>query len=186
MKLNMHFYGDPVLREPAARVESVTDELRALAADMVETMRAEQGVGLAAPQIGRSVALCVVELPEDYDTDEEGHRFNPGVEMPMILFNPEIIETSRKVETHEEGCLSFPNIRGNIDRPIEITMRYLDEHGKAHERVFVDFLARVIQHEVDHLNGVLFIDRMSAAKRFGLSSRLKKLKQATEEQLGLA
>lgn len=186
MKLKMHFYGDPVLREPTARVESVTDELRALAADMVETMRAEQGVGLAAPQIGRSVALCVVELPEDYDTDEDGHRFNPDAEMPMILFNPEIIESSRKVDTHEEGCLSFPNLRGNIDRPMEIKMRYLDEDGRAHERIFVDFLARVIQHEVDHLNGVLFIDRMSAAKRFALSSRLKKLKQATEEQLGLA
>lgn len=185
MKLDMHFYGDPVLRKQTAPVEAVTEDLRALAQDMIETMRAEKGVGLAAPQIGRSVALCVVELPEDYDTDEEGNHFNPDVEMPMILFNPEIVESSRKTDTHEEGCLSFPDIRGNIDRPIEIKLRYLDENGVAHERVIVDFLARVIQHEVDHLNGVLFIDRMSAAKRFALSKRLKRLSQETKERLGI-
>lgn len=185
MKLDMHFYGDPVLREQTKPVETITDELRALAADMIETMRAEKGVGLAAPQIGRSVALCVIELPGDYDTDEEGNHFNPDVEMPMILFNPEIIEAARKTDGHEEGCLSFPEIRGNIERPIEIKLRYLDENGVAHERVIVDFLARVIQHEVDHLNGVLFIDRMSAAKRFALSKRLKKISSATKERLGI-
>lgn len=186
MKLDMHFYGDPVLRAPAARVETVTDELRKLAADMIETMRVEQGVGLAAPQIGRSIALCVIEVPDDYDTDEEGRRINPDAVMPMILFNPEIVESGRKTDTHEEGCLSFPGMRGNIDRPIDIKLRYVDENGKPHEHAFTDFLARVIQHEVDHLNGVLFIDRMSAAKRFALSGKLKKLKRETEERLGLA
>ncbi|MCO5061652.1 MAG: peptide deformylase [Kiritimatiellae bacterium] len=185
MKLDMHFYGDPVLRAPAERVAVVTEELRAFAADMVETMRAEQGVGLAAPQVGRSVALCVVELPEEYDVDEAGNRFNPGVEMPMILFNPVVVESSAKLDSHEEGCLSFPGMRGNIDRPIEIVLRFWDERGVEHEARFVDFLARVIQHEVDHLNGVLFIDRMSAAKRFALSGKLKKLKRETEERLGL-
>ncbi len=186
MKLEMHFYGDPVLRTPAARVEAFTDEMRALAADMIETMREEMGVGLAAPQIGRSVALCVVELPDEYDTDEEGNRFNPGVEMPMILFNPVVVESSDRMNTHEEGCLSFPGMRGNIDRPVEILLRYQDENGREHEKRFVDFLARVIQHEVDHLNGVLFIDRMSAAKRFALSGKLKRLKRETEERLSLS
>lgn len=186
MTLSMHFYGDPVLRAPAARVDRVTDEWRALAAAMIDTMRAENGVGLAAPQIGRSVALCVVELPADYDTDENGARLNPGVEFPMILFNPEIVASGRKTDTHEEGCLSFPGLRGNIERPVTITLRYLDAQGVAQERVFNDFLARVIQHEVDHLNGVLFIDRMSAAKRFALKGKLRRLEHETKERLGLA
>ncbi len=186
MKLALHCYGDPVLRAPANPVAAVTDELRELAAAMIETMRAENGVGLAAPQVGRSVALCVIELPVDYDTDPEGRRLNPDVAMPMILFNPEILAGARKTDVQEEGCLSFPGLRGNIERPVGITLRYLDEQGQLRERAFVDFLARVIQHEVDHLNGVLFIDRMSAAKRFALSGRLKKLKRETEARLGLA
>lgn len=186
MNLTIRYYGDPVLRQPAVRVAAITDSLRALANDMIETMHAEQGIGLAAPQIGQSVALCVVDLPADYDTDEAGCRLNPDVVMPLILFNPEIVTAGRKTDIHEEGCLSFPGLRGNIERPVEIKLRYLDEQGQAHERAFTDFLARVIQHEVDHLNGVLFIDRMSAAKRFALSGKLKKLKHETEKRLGLA
>ncbi|HMP75189.1 MAG TPA: peptide deformylase [Kiritimatiellia bacterium] len=186
MKLDMHYYGDPVLRAPAARVEAVTDELRQLAAAMIEAMHTENGVGLAAPQIGRSVALCVVELPVDYDTTEDGRRLNPDVEMPLVLINPEIVSIGRKTDVHEEGCLSFPGLRGNIERPIDITVRYLGLDGQPRARAFTDFLARVIQHEVDHLNGVLFIDRMSAAKRFALKGRLRKLENETRERLGLA
>lgn len=186
MKRDLHFYGDPVLRAPAAPIRAVTADVRQLADDMVETMRAEQGIGLAAPQIGESVALCVLELPLEYDTDEEGHRFNPEVEYPLVLINPVILESSKKQDSHEEGCLSFPGIRGSIDRSVAIKVRYMDLTGATREMTFCDFLARAIQHEIDHLNGVLFIDRMSAAKRFALSSRLKKLKRATEERLGLA
>lgn len=185
MKLDIHFYGDPVLRTPAAPVAAVTDEIRAFARDMIETMHAEQGVGLAAPQVGRSIAVCVVEVPIDYDTDEEGRRIHPDVAMPMVLINPQIVEPSRKTENHEEGCLSFPGLRGSIPRSIEITVRCLDERGQPRELRLRDFLARVVQHEVDHLNGVLFIDRMSAAKRFALKKRLNTLKRETEEKLGL-
>lgn len=186
MKLNLHFYGDPVLRAPAARIPAVTDEIRALARDMIETMHAEQGVGLAAPQVGRSVALCVIDVPVEYDTDEDGRRLHPDLTMPMVLINPDVVEPSRKTDSREEGCLSFPGMRGSIPRALEITVRYLDERGQAREARLREFLARVVQHEVDHLNGVLFIDRMSVAKRFALKKKLLELKRETEERLGLA
>lgn len=186
MKLPIHFYGDPVLRGKAVPVPAVTDEIRAFARDLIETMHEEQGVGLAAPQVGRSLAVCVVEVPLDYDTDEEGNRLHPDVAMPLVLINPEIVDPSRKIDHHEEGCLSFPSLRGSIPRPIEITVRYLDELGKPRELHLREFLARVVQHEVDHLNGVLFIDRMSPAKRFALKKRLNTLKRETEEALGIS
>lgn len=186
VKLDIHAYGDPVLREKAAPVRAVDEEVRAFARDLIETMRAEQGVGLAAQQVGRAIAVCVIEVPVEYDTDDAGQRLNPGLAMPMVFINPEIITVSRKTDGHEEGCLSFPGIRGSIQRHVEITVRYLDEQGRPQERRLVDFVARVVQHEIDHLNGVLFIDRMSAAKRFALKKRLNTLKRETEERLGLA
>lgn len=186
MTLDLRFYGDPVLRAPTARVKEVDADIRRLIEDMLDTMHAAQGIGLAAPQVGRSLSLCVIDLPVEYDTAEDGRRFNPDISMPLVLVNPEILSASKKTDTHEEGCLSFPGIRGNIDRSVEITVRYEDEQGTKREAIVRDFLARVIQHEVDHLNGVLFIDRMTAAKRFALSSKLKKLKRETEEHLGLA
>jgi peptide deformylase len=186
MKLEIRTYGDPVLRAPTARVAAVNDDIRRLIADMIETMHEAQGIGLAAPQVGRSLALCVIDLPADYDTTEDGRRLNPDAAMPLVLLNPEIVSASNKTDEHEEGCLSFPGLRGNIERPTEIALRYMDEFGASHEKTFVDFLARVIQHEVDHLNGVLFIDRMSVAKKFALKSRLKRLERETKERLGLA
>ena len=186
MSLSLHYYGDPILRTPAARIAEVTPVIRQLADDMIATMRASEGVGLAAQQIGQALAICTVEVPLDYDTDEAGARINPSLDMPLVLLNPEIVTASQKLDRHEEGCLSFPGIRGDIQRPLDITLRYQDLEGKSHEIQVRDFLARVIQHEVDHLNGILFIDHMSAPKRLVLSKRLKRLKQETEEQLGLA
>lgn len=185
MKLDIHSYGDPILRTPAERIPAVTPEIRTLAADMIETMRAAEGVGLAAQQIGRALAICTVEVPAEYDTDEAGTRKHPDLAMPMVLLNPEITASARKLDHHEEGCLSFPGVRGDIQRPVEITLRYQDLDGQVHERVLRDFLARVVQHEVDHLNGVLFIDRMSAPKRLVLAKRLKRMRLETEERLGL-
>ncbi len=186
MKLELRTYGDPVLRAPTARIAAPDESVRRLIADMMETMHAAQGIGLAAPQVGQSLALCVIDLPADYDTTEDGRRLNPDVAMPLVLLNPEVVSASKKMNEHEEGCLSFPGLRGNIERPLEIVLRYMDESGATHEKTFVDFLARVIQHEVDHLNGVLFIDRMSIAKRFAIKSKLKRLEQETKERLGLA
>lgn len=186
MKLTLHFYGDPILRTPAARVEAITPELRQLAEDMIFTMRASEGVGLAAQQIGRALALCTLEVPVEYDTDENGVRLHPGLAMPMVLVNPVIVEQAKKTDAHDEGCLSFPDIRGSIQRPREITLRYQDLAGQEHTVALRGFTARVVQHEVDHLNGVLFIDHMSVPKRLVLKKKLQRLKEETEEQLGLA
>jgi peptide deformylase len=183
MQYDIRIYGDPVLREKARRIERVDDDLRKLAADMIETMRAREGVGLAAQQIGETRAICVVEVPENYDKDPNGERMNPGVAMPMILINPEIGEPSDDTDLHEEGCLSFPEIRANIVRPFSISLRYTDEQGQVRTLQPRGFLARVIQHEVDHLNGVLFIDRMSAPKRFAIKGKLRKMKEETEDRL---
>ncbi len=186
MSLNLHYYGDPILRTPAVRIPEVTPAIRQLAQDMIATMRASEGVGLAAQQIGKALAICTVEVPVEYDTDQDGVRLHPGIAMPLVLLNPEIIAKSRKTERQEEGCLSFPDIRGDIERSVEITLRYQDLDGQAHECQMREFLARVVQHEVDHLNGVLFIDHMSAPKRLVLSKRLKRLKLETEARLGPA
>lgn len=183
VSLDLHIYGDPVLRRKAEPLAAVTDDIRALAAEMLVKMHEWEGVGLAAQQVGRALPLCVIELPEDYDKDEQGNRINPGVAMPLVLVNPEIHEPSKKTDQHEEGCLSFPGIRASIPRSVEITLRYMDLDGHHREVKLRDFLARVVQHEVDHLNGVLFIDRMSVAKRFVLDKKLKRMKQETEERL---
>lgn len=180
MPLTLRYYGDPVLRTAARSVRPPDPDLARLAAEMIATMRASEGVGLAAQQIGETRAICVVEVPADYDQDAAGQRINPDLPpMPLVLLNPEIHTLSDKTDSREEGCLSFPDIRGKIDRALEIGVRYLDLDGQSHDVTVRGFAARVIQHEVDHLNGVLFIDRMSVAKRFALKGRLAKLKAAT-------
>lgn len=186
MRLPMRFYGDPVLREKTQPVGEVTEELLRLAADMVETMHEESGVGLAAPQIGRTESLCVVEVPADVDVDEEGNRLHPDIDMPMILINPEITAFSDDQESMEEGCLSFPGIGGQIRRPLAIALSYTTPEGGRVEHSLTGFLSRVVQHEVDHLNGVLFIDRMSPVRKVALSGRLKRMSRETEAALGLA
>ena len=186
MSLTLHYYGDPILRTPAARIATITPEIRKLAGDMIATMRASEGVGLAAQQIGQALAICTVEVPVDYDTDEDGVRLHPDLAMPLVLLNPEIVECSKKTDPHDEGCLSFPDIRGSIQRPRDITLRYQDLEGQTHTVALRDFTARVVQHEVDHLNGVLFIDHMSVPKRLVLKKKLQRLKEETEERLGLA
>jgi peptide deformylase len=186
MRLPLRYYGDPVLRERAAPVAAVDDELLRLSQDLIETMRLEQGVGLAAQQIGKTVALCVVEVPPDYDTDPEGRRLNPDVPMPLVLFNPRVIASSTTLAKGEEGCLSFPGIRAAILRPTCVTVTFLDREGRAAELRLRDFVARVVQHEIDHLNGVLFTDRMSQVKRVALAGQLKRMKRETLEKMSVA
>jgi len=157
-------------------VAEVNGEIRALGREMIEIMRKSEGVGLAAQQIGETRAICVIEVPGEYDLDEEGNRLNPGLPMPMILINPVLTTPSKKEESREEGCLSFPGIRASITRPKDVHLSCLDENGNKLEIDVRGFTARVIQHEVDHLNGVLFIDRMSAARRFAIAGKLKRLK----------
>lgn len=147
--LDIRVLGDPVLRQSTTPVAEVTDELRQLADDMLETMYAARGIGLAAPQIGRTERLAVVDLDEE----------------PLVLFNPQIVKADGPVEKAEEGCLSIPEVYGDVERPTHIVVRYLDRDGTEIEREAGDLLARCIQHEVDHLEGKLFIDYLGPFKR---------------------
>ena len=140
--------GAPVLRQATVPITAVTDDLRALAADMFETMRAASGVGLAAPQVGRSERLCVVEVGD----------------VAVTLFNPEIVERDGKIKW-EEGCLSIPEIFGWVDRSAWVRVRALGVDGESVEVEGSDLLAVCLQHELDHLDGKLFVDHLSFLKR---------------------
>ena len=186
-ELAIQNYGAPVLREKAREVESVTPELRKLAKDMVFTMHRANGVGLAAQQVGRTEAVCVIDVPAEYDVEERGKggaRLNPDVEMPLVLFNPRIVEASEdEVRSEDEGCLSFPGINGSVERPWRVRVAYLDVEGKEREVALQGYVARAAQHEIDHLNGTLFVDRFNYVKRLAVRGKLKKLKEETLEEL---
>lgn len=184
MKLDIRTYGDEVLRRKSVPVAAVNEDIRALAKDMIQTMRAERGVGLAAEQVGHTESVCVVEVPAEYDADERGVRYNPDVPMPLVLVNPEIVEASPEKESGDEGCLSFPGIYAPVDRHAEVTVRFLNLDGKEQKLLLRKFVARAVQHEMDHLNGVLIVDRMSTIKRIALRGQLKRMQQETREKLG--
>ena len=186
MKLEIRKYGDPVLREKAKLVDKVDDRIRELAENMVDTVRGDNGgVGLAAQQVGETVALCVVDVPAEYDADENGVRFNPGVRMPLVLLNPEILDASKATEVRDEGCLSFPGIYAPVRRPVEINLQFMDLNGKPQNLRLKQFVARVVQHEMDHLHGILLVDRMASLKRIALAGQLKRLRKETREELGV-
>jgi peptide deformylase len=155
--------GDPVLREPAAPVEELDDELRTLISDMFDTMYAQEGVGLAAPQVGLGHRIIVVDPRE------------PEVE-PFALVNPVIVELSEELEKGEEGCLSLPGLKDIVERPARCDVDGLDREGRPVHIAAEGLLARILQHEVDHLDGVLFIDRVSPLKRKMLLKRWQKVK----------
>ena len=148
--LDIRVLGDPVLRKPTTEVIEVTDELRKLIASMFETMYAAEGIGLAAPQVGRNERVAVVDV--------EGSKFT--------LINPMIISTQGvRKEKAEEGCLSIPDIYGDVERQFTVTIRAIDENGNEYEATGSDLLGRCFQHEIDHLDGKLFIDYLSPLKR---------------------
>jgi peptide deformylase len=168
-------YGHAALRQKAKAVEEVTDEIRSLARDMLGTMRDYNGIGLAAEQIGRSEAVCVVDVPPELDGEKDGPRLNPDLEMPLVLVNPEITESQGRRDG-QEGCLSFPEIYATVRRAEEITLAYTNLDN---ERVTLrarGLVARAVQHELDHLDGVLLVDRMSAVKKVAIAGRLKRLR----------
>jgi peptide deformylase len=178
-------YGDPVLREKCVRVTEVGEDVKRLVDDMLETMHAENGLGLAAQQVGRRESVCIVEIPEDMDKDADGNRMNPAVESPMVILNPRITEFSGEKDVREEGCLSFPGIYGNVERPTRIVLEYMDVQGRPRRLELQGMVARAVQHETDHLNGVLFVDKMSHVKKLAISGKLKRLSRATKEELGI-
>jgi peptide deformylase len=184
MPLRIVHYDDPVLRKKGAKIANFDAGLRKLAAEMVDAMHGAHGIGLAAHQIGQAIQLCVIDLREtDVDFDWELDGAKPPLElfMPMVITNPEIEVVPEPQFPLEEGCLSFPEIRGDVMRPDEIAVKYQDEHGTKHTLRCNGLFARCIQHEADHLNGVLFISRMDKATRERLEPQLKALKKQTRE-----
>ena len=162
---------DPRLRQISTPVEAVTDDTRALIRDMFETMYAAPGIGLAAIQVGVPKRLLVIDLQEPEEEDGE------PVRDPRIFINPEILSNSDRDVPYTEGCLSIPDQYAEVDRPDRIRARWLDEQGEAHEEEITGTLAVVLQHEMDHLNGVLFIDHLSRLKREMLLKKLVKLRR---------
>ena len=182
--LPIRTYGDPVLREPARPVAKLTPEIQTLIDDLFATMRAAQGVGLAAQQVGRTESICVVELPEAYDReDEEGPRLNPDVPLALVLINPKIVAESDETCSMEEGCLSFPDVRGNVERAWSVVVEHLDREGRPRQTKLNGFFARAAQHEIDHLAGELFVDRFSYVKKLAVKTKLRQLRDETLEKM---
>lgn len=176
MKLKVYKYGEAVLRQKAQPVPFVTDGLRRLADDMVETMHDARGVGLAAEQVGRTERVCVIDIPEGCDEPED-EAFNAPIPMPLRLFNPEIVSKEGS-QRDKEGCLSFPNVGGSLTRAAQVVCQYMDDENRPQVITARGFLARALQHEIDHLDGILYIDHMSAVERLSYAAKLKKLVKA--------
>lgn len=172
MKLPLAYYGDPILRKKAVPVASITPEIRQFVADMIETMQAEDGCGLAAPQVQRSWAIFITSIPHYGDDDE---IISPG--QLRVFINPKIIAYSPEEWVCSEGCLSIPRIRGEISRPYKATVQAMDLDGNIFTEEFVEFAAHVILHENDHLNGVLFIDRLQPRAKKEIDSALRAIKK---------
>ena len=183
MILSISQYGDPILRVKGKRIEKIDAHIRELAANMIETMHAANGVGLAAQQVGEALQLTVLDVSQVEDRPStmklNGEDVDPKTVMPVVLINPEI-EIGAATETGTEGCLSFPEITGQIERAKSIIARAQTVEGDTIAIQASGLLARAIQHEVDHLNGILFIDRMNSAAKAALSSRLKRLQKETK------
>jgi len=175
----LHLLGSPVLRQKAKAVAQVDDAVRALVDELFETMRAAKGVGLAANQIGVARRVAVVDVGEE----------DPP---PLVLINPVIVEHGDEAETAEEGCLSIPEIYGDVERQAHIVVEALDRDGQKYRAETTGYKARAIQHEIDHLDGILFLDHLSAVKRALLVAKWKKsrkgktgyLKDVTPEPAG--
>lgn len=185
MVLSIVRYPEPVLRAKCRPVSQVTPEIRKLADDMIETMRDANGVGLAAPQVAVDVQLAVIDCSHNPDCitflKVNGQPAEMVKHMPVVFMNPQLQLGSAK-ETAEEGCLSFPGLRGDIRRSETITVTFMNLKGETETWETDGLLARAFQHEIDHLNGVLFIDRMSAAAKVGLKRKLNRLMAEWEEE----
>jgi peptide deformylase len=163
-------FGNRALREKAQPVEDVNDDIRQLAADMIESMRTKDGIGLAAEQIGRNEHICVIDVPEKYTC---------GNDMPLVLINLKIEEGTGELY-EQEGCLSFPDIYVKVKRMKEVKASYTDLDGKRQTVQAEGLLSRAIQHELDHLNGVLLVDHMTPVQKVANAGKLKRLRRAAK------
>lgn len=183
MILEILQFGDPLLRAKGERIEKIDERIRELARNMIETMHDAHGVGLAAQQVGYPLQLTVLDVSAVEDRPStlklSGKDVDPKSAMPVVLINPEI-ELRGEPELGMEGCLSFPEITGDIERAHSVLVRAQTLEGEMFQIEASGLLARAIQHEHDHLQGILFIDRMNSAAKAALSSRLKRLQRETK------
>lgn len=168
MRRPILIHPDPRLRKLCDPVTEIDDEIRILANDMLETMYDAPGLGLAAPQIGVNLRMLVMDC-----SDKDGGE----APAPTCVINPEILLSSDDINIREEGCLSFPGMFSDVERPADVRVRYIDQNGKEHERDFEGLWATCMQHEIDHLNGTLFIDHLSMLKRQRINAKMKKMKR---------
>jgi len=167
MKQSILIHPDPRLKKQCAAVPDLSDDLRTLADNMLETMYDAPGIGLAAPQVGVLQRLIVLDCVK---TEGEAPR-------PLIMFNPEITAASDEMNTYEEGCLSIPDQYGEVTRPAEVSVKWIDRDGTEQSEDFAGLWATCVQHEIDHLNGKLFIDYLSGIKRQMITRKMVKLKR---------
>ncbi|MFM7101999.1 MAG: peptide deformylase [Verrucomicrobiota bacterium] len=179
-------YGDPILRRRGAAVAEFDDSLRRFIADLFDTMYAAKGVGLAAHQVGRAVQVTVLDVQGIRDRPSQlwldGAEADVDAFMPLVLVNPVVTPVGPRV-AGPEGCLSFPEIYGEVERPAEVEVRAADGHGKPVSFRAAGLLARAVQHEVDHLNGILFIDRMNTLSREEVQADVEDLMARTKAAL---
>ncbi|MBX3719232.1 MAG: peptide deformylase [Parachlamydiales bacterium] len=171
MILNIQQYGNPILRKQCKPIEEITDEVRKLVADMIDTMDKGNGCGLAAPQVGYALRLFVLR---DYIVHEDGHW---TLSDPKVYINPKLTNPGACILTDVEGCLSLPGLRLDIDRPDRITVEALDIDGKPFTEEVEGYNARIRMHENDHINGVLFIDRVDEKTRHKIDPLLREMKK---------
>lgn len=166
-------YGNPVLRKVAEDFQMGDAELKELIANMFETMYAANGVGLAAPQIGMAIRLFVVDGRPMNEEDEEDENFDPSlIDFKKAFINPTILEEEGEEWVMEEGCLSIPGIRGEVERPEKVLIHYFNENGEEREEWYDGLAARIIQHEYDHIEGILFTDHLTPLKKRLLKNKL--------------
>lgn len=186
MSLPICNYGDPVLRAKGARIENFDEDLDQLIEAMLETMDEAQGVGLAAQQIGKAIQLTVIDVSPVEDRPSSmkvrGEEVDPSDFMPLILINPELKPFGERV-AGPEGCLSFPEVYDEVTRPASVAVKAQDEDGEVIEFECGGLLARVVQHETDHLNGILFIDRMDREAKERHREAIETIQQETKEAL---
>ena len=184
MKLAILQYGDSILRAKGQQIDKIDNRIRELAQNMLETMRAANGIVLAAQQVGEALQLTVLDISQVEDRPStmklNGKDVDPRMAMPLVLINPEI-KLAGETELATEACLSFPEISGGIERAKSVIARAQTLEDGRIEIEASGLLGRAIQHEVDHLNGILFIDRMNSAVKAALSSRLKRMQKETRQ-----
>ena len=183
MTLRITQYGESILHQKGSTVESFDAELSQLSKDMLEAMHQVEGIGLAAQQVGKALRFCVVDVPDHPEYPMacivDGKALSPSLLMPLSLANPEITPLPSDEYYYEEGCLSFPEIRGDVARPERILVHYQDLDGVRHELECDGLLARCIQHEADHLDGILFTERMEKKVYAEVKAEVQALKKKT-------